>query len=307
MVKSVLAGKISDSIIRALIYSDIFHYPLTSDEIFQRLDVDCPSMDDVELELSRLIEDKTIFRFGSFYCLRDDVALALRRESGNRRARQVMPKAIRRSKLIHSFPFVQAVMISGSLSKNYFDNNSDIDFFIVTAPGRVWLTRAILGAFQKVFLLNSHKYFCVNYYVSEDQLSIDERNIFTATELATLIPVCNTEVYARLIENNNWLKDFYPQHQPAIARNYTTSVSWLKSVFEWTLLPFASALDRWVMRRLTARSLRMYGHQLNATDFSVAFKASEHVSKNHASNYQKRITDKYHHSVRAYFREIAVS
>lgn len=33
-----------------------------------------------------------------------------------------------RAKFIAKFPFVKAVGISGSLSKGYYDNESDIDF-----------------------------------------------------------------------------------------------------------------------------------------------------------------------------------
>ncbi len=307
MVKINLSAKISDSIIRALIYSDIFHYPLTAEEIHIRLDVECQTLDLVHAELEHLVVGKVIFQFGSFYSVRDDVALALRRESGNKMAGRMMPKAVRRSKLIDTFPFVRAVMVSGSLSKNYFDRNSDIDFFIVTAPNRVWLTRALLGLFQKIVLLNSHKYFCVNYYISSDRLVIDERNIFTATELATLIPICNSIAYDTLLDNNTWLKDFYPQHRRMKMANHGTPFRWFKSSVEWLLSPVADRLDRWAMRRLTARSVRLYGDQLNEADFSVAFKSSEFVSKNHVSNYQKRITDKYHHGVRAFFREMVVS
>ena len=45
-----------------------------------------------------------------------------------------------------------------------------------------------------------------NYFVDSQHLEIEEKNIFTATELATLIPACNKEIYNTLIDTNSWMK-----------------------------------------------------------------------------------------------------
>jgi hypothetical protein len=298
---------VSKAVIKALLYSDIFHYPLTVNEIFQRLEVSCSDISVVTNELTHLVEARLVFRFGEFYSLRDDVGMALRRSSGNKMAKDIMPRAIRRSRLIFSFPFVRAVMISGSLSKDFIDKDGDIDFFIVTAPGKVWLTRGLLALFQRIFLLNSHKYFCVNYYIDHDHLTLDEQNIFTATELITLKPVCGNEHYHSLLRSNPWVLGYYPQFVP------TSSVSgkppaWLpKRIWEMVLTPFAPRLDAFVMRKLTQRAYRLHGHKLERGDFDIAFKAAPHVSKNHLSNYQKKITDKFNQRVRSFFSEMVPS
>jgi hypothetical protein len=296
--------KQTESIVKALLYSDIFHYPLTVDEIFERMDTRCEDLSKIKGSLSDLVENKVVYQFGEFYSLRDDVALALRRSAGNRMADEIMPRAIRRSRLIYSFPFVRAVMISGSLSKNYFDKNGDIDFFIVTSPGKVWLTRGLLALFQRLVLFNSHKYFCVNYYVDHEHLLLDERNIFTATELITLKPICGNEHYLRLVEVNDWVKNFYPQFHEKESRSHNKIFGLPKRLAEFLLQPFAEAIDAFVMKRLTDRAIRKYGSHLDEKDFAIAFKASRHVSKNHLSNYQKKITDKFYHNVRSYFGEM---
>src|SRR4029453_8923510 len=97
--------------------------------------------------------------------------------------------------LIASFPYVRCVCISGSLSKKYFDDTTDIDFFVITKPGRLWVCRTFLILFKKLFLLNSKKYFCINYFIDSDNLEIPDQNIFTATELTTLIPMHDYELY----------------------------------------------------------------------------------------------------------------
>ena len=73
-----------------------------------------------------------------------------------------MPKAIKRAKFISKFPYIENVSISGALSKNYYNNDGDIDFFLITQPNRLWIARTLLIIYKKMFLLNSRKYFCVN-------------------------------------------------------------------------------------------------------------------------------------------------
>lgn len=293
-----------EAVIKALLYSDIFHYPLTAREIFERLEISCNSLEAVEDELRLLVAAQVVFRFDNFYCLHDDVALAMRRSAGNKMARKIMPRAIRRSRLIFSFPFVRAVMISGSLSKDFLDEKGDIDFFIVTAPGKVWLTRGLLALFQRVFLFNSHKYFCVNYYIDHDHLSIDERNIFTATELVTLKPICGNDHYHALIRSNHWVMDQYPQFRPLSSKSHNAYPWWPKRFFEILLNPFAPKLDALVMRKLNDRAFRIHGQSFEKKDFDVAFKATPHVSKNHRGNYQRKITDKFEQRVASFFREM---
>ena len=298
-------SELSRAVIKPLLYSDIFSYPLTAKEIFERLEIPCADIATVNCELRQLVEARVLFQFDDFYSLRDDVSLALRRQAGNKMAKDIMPRAIRRSRLIFSFPFVRAVMISGSLSKDFMEKSGDIDFFIVTAPGRVWITRGLLALFQRIALFNSHKYFCVNYYLDHDHLSLDERNIFTATELITLKPMCGNNYYDLLIKENSWIQGYYPQFKPdpIVSRS---SWSLVKKIFEKILNPFAPTLDAFMMKKLTARAQRLHAHRYDAKDFDVAFKATPHVSKNHAGNYQRRITDKFHQRVTSFFGEVNV-
>jgi hypothetical protein len=302
-MREEIHSELSRAIIKPLLYSDIFNYPLTAKEIFERLEIPCGDIKTMECELRHLVDTGVLFKFDDLYCLHDDVSLALRRQAGNKMAKDTMPRAISRSRLIYSFPFVRAVMISGSLSKDFMEKSGDIDFFIVTKPGRVWITRGLLALFQRVALFNSHKYFCVNYYLDHDHLSLDERNIFTATELITLKPMRGNEFYDSLLKENSWVKEFYPQFKP-IAVDPKSESSWLKNIFERILDPFATSLDSFVMKKLVQRAQRLHAHRYEQKDFDVAFKANPHVSKNHAGNYQRRITDKFQQRVHSFFKEV---
>ena len=200
---------LSESIIRTLAYYDLFDYPLSASEIFYRLPTNHTSLHAVETELPLLERQAIVFRFGKYYSLQNNTALEHRRVNGNQLAEKFMRIAEEKAKLIARFPFVLSVMVSGSLSKGYADEQSDIDFFIITQPERLWIARMLLVLYKRIFLMNSHKYFCVNYFIDSSHLEIGEKNIFTATELTTLVPLSGVRYYRELINHNPWISQYF--------------------------------------------------------------------------------------------------
>src|SRR5690606_20772121 len=122
--------------------------------------------------LNNLIKQGIVFNLDGFFSLQNQKELVTRRLNGNHKAQWFLKKAKKWSNFIGSFPFVRGVFISGSLSKNFMTADSDVDYFIITKPGRLWLARTLLVVFKKIFLLNSRKFFCVNYFIDENHLEI---------------------------------------------------------------------------------------------------------------------------------------
>jgi hypothetical protein len=287
--------QLQSSIAKALLYSDIFSYPLTAEEVYRRLPTNHTHVDEVREALGRMKQNGLVFQFGDFFSIRNEQELESRRSAGNRLARKIMPKAIRRGQLLIKFPFIRAVMISGSLSKNYMDEDSDMDYFVIAAPGRLWIARLILAAFKRIFFRNSNKSLCVNYWVDSDHLEIEEKNIFTATELATLIPVANTSDYAAFISSNLWINDYYPNHSCASAESAITArPSWFKRTVESFIDPAGEILNGYILKIALRRYQRRYAHLFSASDFTIAFKSRKGISKNHDRHYQKHITELYY-------------
>ena len=92
-------------------------------------------------------------------------------------ANEIMPKAIKISRKIAKFPFVESVNLSGSLSKGYYDLEDDIDFFIITKPNRLWIARTLLILYKKVFLLNSKKHFIFEVFFFEFYMFLIHQNV----------------------------------------------------------------------------------------------------------------------------------
>jgi hypothetical protein len=305
MLNSTFDNETSQSAIKALLYYDIFNYPLTSNEIFSTLSTNHTTEKEIQVALNKLCEEGYIYKFENFYCVQNNEALIERRKKGNQEADKLMHLAQRKAKFIHLFPFVRSVMASGSLSKNYMDDKSDLDFFVITAPGRLWIARMLLILYKRIFLLNSHKHFCINYFVDEDHLEIEEKNIFTATELATLIPLAGKSYYPLLFQTNKWISKFLPNH-PSLDKKEFVEISDKKvsTIFERILNFFgADHLDTFFMNLTFKRWKRVYEKKYSPTDFQIAFKTKKHVSKNHPNFYQKKIVDLYKEKLNAFAKQ----
>jgi hypothetical protein len=180
---------LSARIIEVLAYFDLFSYPLTAQEINGFLPAVFSEEQTAEA-IEVLIADKRIFNIGAFYALRNDFALAACRIEANYHAGHALKVAFRTSRLLFHFPFVRAVCISGSLSKNCSGEKSDIDYFIITRAERLWIARTFMHLFKKItFLAGKQHWYCMNYYVDEQALQIREKNVYTAMEIVTLVPM----------------------------------------------------------------------------------------------------------------------
>lgn len=202
--------------------------------------------------------------------------------------------------MFSNFPFVRGVMISGSLSKGSMSPDSDVDYFIITAPNRLWIARTLLMTFKKLFLFNSRKFFCLNYFVDTNHLEIEEKNIFTATELATLLPVQGIAHYHALISKNLWLLNFLPNSVFEKVETKTQRTPALKTLLENILQGwFGNQMDI-LFQKIHEHYWRMrFSKKLSAEEFKIALKSKRGISKGHPNNYQDKVLNKYGHACEA--------
>jgi len=120
--------RIQVNILQTLAYFDIFHYPLTNEEIRNFLST-LSGQSVIDEQLGLLVENKSIYKLNDFYSLQNNFNLAVRRKNGNAKAITEIQKAAKAARILSQFPFVEGLALSGSLSKNFADDNTDIDFF----------------------------------------------------------------------------------------------------------------------------------------------------------------------------------
>lgn len=292
-ITSVSVSQIGKGVIKTLIYSDLFKYPLELQEIRQRSEVSQVDKGLISQELRQMVNGNLVYRFNGYYSTLNMPEIVDRRAMGNKKAIKYLRLARWISSVLCFFPFIRGIFLSGSISKNYIDKESDIDFFIITTPGRMWVVKAVFVLFKKVVLFNSHKYLCLNYFVTTDTLKIDEKNIYTATEMVTLIPMFGSDVYLKMMEDNSWVKNYYPNFSVAGTANIAQSKPGLiKRSIELLLSGYPiSRLDDWLMTVFLRRARKRNLDKMTEDQFKIAFKTSKNVSKYHEKNYQKQIRE----------------
>lgn len=279
---------------QVLLYFELFSYPLKAEEVWHYLPLPGIDYETVAQELRVMVLQGDIVENNGFYQICPDPEWVSRRQDLNRRAAGIMPIARRMARFIGAFPFVRAVFVSGSLSKNCMAADGDIDFFIVTSPGRLWFSRTLMVLFKKLFLFNSHKYFCINYFVDTDHLEIHEKNLYTSTETVTLVPMYGQEWCEKFVQSNSWAKAWLP-HFPARPL-YSVPVSapgFFKKTAEKIFSGrFGEWLDVKAMQTTTAYRRRKFRH-IDSQIFESAFSSGRGHSKHHPLHFQGKTLKAY--------------
>ncbi len=271
-------------IIKAILYFEIFHFPLTKREIFHFTSL---SSNEFEDGMKFLLERNVVKKIGDFFVIDLNENHVNKRLTASQKAKKKIKWAKRIGKFIYQFPFVQSVFISGSLAKGSYEEGDDFDYFIITKPGHLWKARFFLTIFKKIFLLNSKKYFCINYYMSADRLEIEEKNRFTATECITLIPVNGNKDFNRLLKQNVWVRNYYGNYNVASNNSKPSGEFFLKKWIEFSLrnawgAKLEVSIRKWILNYQT----RKYAGSIRKEEFDLAFKSGENVSKHHPQNFQ---------------------
>lgn len=273
--------------LKTILYFSIFRYPLKIEEIHSYTNYE--SISDTEKELQHLIAEKILIKVDDFYVYGSDLDSVIKRLRGNMYADRALKIAQKKAKFIAKFPFVKGVGVSGSLSKGYYDNGSDIDFFVITEPNKLWLCRTFLMLYKKIFLLNSRKFFCVNYFVSTSQLEIEEKNRFTATELKTLIPMQGKTVFEDFFQKNQWVTNYFNKFNPEL----TLVPDFKKPIGTKSVeFMFGNHIGNFIddsFKKITLKKWRAKFRMMSEEDFKIALKSTKNISKHHPSHFQKKV------------------
>lgn len=284
------------AIVKTLVYADLFDYPLTPPELQHYLVGEAAStrrvtaMLDGDDGLRRHIEQTD-----GWFHLRGRSRLAtVRRERASVSGR-MWPIARHYEAIIARLPFVELVGVTGALAMNNAGPGDDIDLFIVVRPGRLWLCRLLVLAVVRLAARRGTE-LCPNFLISTDHLRLSEQNLFTAHEVAQLVPLTRSPLYDAFLEANGWVRNFLPNALPTssigeapVPRRPLWRVA--TSVLSNQLF---DPIERWEMgrkmRRLTARYEREGG--------SVAFSA--HECRGHFAAHDARILAAYRERAAAY-------
>lgn len=282
-----------EELIMVLRYFDYFNYPLNKEQLYTFLSARIDKIQILNKALETLIEEQKIEEKSGFYALHDIEILFKNRMEGEKRFNALYRRIEKTTQRLRRFPFVQFVGLSGSLSKGYAPEKADIDLFIITRKNRLWICRTILHLFKKIsFLKGSQHWYCMNYFVDETALEIEEQNYFTAIELATLKPLADkSNFHQKLMETNaHWMKKVLPNYQYKQSGDIKeVRVFWALKIFEFYGSDFLNSMLMYWTDKKWRRKWKKKNYPVE--DYELAFKTRINISKNHLHNYQKKLLD----------------
>ncbi len=294
---------IAEAILRTLLYFDIWNHPLTLHEIFTFLPVSVSSPASLREPLELLRERGSIVMDGEHIAVCHPEGPRENRRPGKERRAVFMWKMARIvASVIKMFPYVRAVWVSGELSKNIASPHADIDFFIVTEPGRLWISRSMLILFKKIFLLNNRKFFCLNSFIDDHSLESANRNIYQAIEIASLKPLFNGRMFLEYLRANAWVWSYFPNFDPENfgAMRVSERRSLLQRGLEWLIARFdADALDDrllWLMRSVWKRRYP----QMDSETRDRILRSTKGESRAYLGDFEERVLAAYRQNLREY-------
>jgi predicted nucleotidyltransferase len=283
-------------IVSVVTYFDLFNYPVMADEIRTFLPA-IQSNDSFNESLEMLLAEGTLYQVDAFVSLQNKPELASKRIQMNICAKRRMKTARKVAGILSWFPFVRSLSISGSLSKDCADANSDIDFFIITKAGRLWICRTLMHLLKKLsFLIGQQHCFCMNYYIDDQEMAIREKNFYTAIEVLTLVPLYGARTHESFINSNRWTTKLCPNAIPRPqARRQTERSIYIKRVFEsilsWKV--FDTLETRLMTTTVNRWKEKTDNQQKNMRGVVLAMDAGPHHAKPHPANFQQKLLARY--------------
>ncbi|MCC7450062.1 MAG: hypothetical protein IT324_21775 [Anaerolineae bacterium] len=246
---------VSEAVFRTLLYADVFRFPMTENEIHHFLIGLSASKDDVQtaLEHSRWLAQR-IERVNGYCAINGHAYMADQRHEREEASQALWPVARRYGVLLAHLPFVRMVALTGALAmRNASGSRDDIDYILVTAPGRVWTARALTVLIVRMARL-WHVGLCPNYVLAETALVQTRQDLFIAHELAQMVPLAGFPMYEAMRAANGWSMALLPNAQGSFykeADRYSHGLGQLIQRFgEWILGGrIGDAFERWEQNR----------------------------------------------------------
>jgi len=173
---------IKEAIVKTIAFFDLFDYPLTNWEIWRYglWQGNKITYNDVVKILDTISDPTALKAVGSlngFYFLpgRDKI-IKTRRERYNYTNRK-FKRALLIAKIFKFIPWIKMIAVGNLIGTHNLKDESDIDFFIVTEPGRIWLTRFFCVSLTQLLGLRPKEgkmrdKICLSFFISEEAIDL---------------------------------------------------------------------------------------------------------------------------------------
>jgi hypothetical protein len=210
-------------------YTDQFHYPLSAKEVKQRLlssgalktlgvktaaGLLSPTETKIAQTLDRLVRRKKLVKQGEWYGLAGAAAtnFKLRRQRARLQGRR-KPQLDQLIQALRQVPWIWGVALTGSSAMANAPATADIDVLIVTAPRRLWLTRAVVLLLSWWYRQRGKNGWCFNLWLEPTELALapEKQGVYEAYELWQCKWLFDRASWRQAwLAQNHWFQGFLP-------------------------------------------------------------------------------------------------
>lgn len=215
--------QLNKNIIFTLAYFSAMNYPLTVFELWRNLfQLDKGRNKFTFFEVKNAVENdnlsKKVFQKDGMIFLSGDEILVQKRSSAHKLSITKLRKLKFWAKVFTLVPYVRGVFLTGTLSMKNTKQDSDWDILMVLAKGRIWLGRLFLGGILQLIGKRRHggkvkERFCLNHYITDNGLILEEQNEFSANFVSTSMPILGGAIYKKFLQMNEfWIQGIKPNY-----------------------------------------------------------------------------------------------
>lgn len=218
-----MSASLQKDILYTVSYFNAMNYPLTTFELWRY----CISRRQKEksslLEIKRAIKTQPLKKYlrikNGFIFLDKEDDLVEKRLKNQKISLSNIRRIKKWSSVFRFIPFVRGVFITGTLSMKNARKQSDWDVLMVLAKDRIWIGRLIVGIVLQLLGKRRHggkvkNRFCLNHYVTENGVILEEHNEYSAYFTTFSIPVIGKGIHKKFLQlNEQWVKGEYCNYE----------------------------------------------------------------------------------------------
>lgn len=207
------------AILKTLLYSSLFAFPLTEDELYRYLISDRQVSFPVFQKALEKSPSVVSFK-NTYYALKEQKESISTRVRCERLVEKNYEAARHVSRLLSYIPTIYFIGLSGSLAAGSTKDRDDIDFFIITKKNTLFISRLsalillqLIGKRRKRKEQHTQGKVCLNMWIDMTALTFSpsHHDIYTAREVAQMKPLFSREnVYQYFLQANSWVTTFLP-------------------------------------------------------------------------------------------------
>ncbi|MBI2356164.1 MAG: hypothetical protein HYV13_03100 [Candidatus Doudnabacteria bacterium] len=296
-IKERVGTDLANGVLSTLAFFGMYGLPLSSKRVFELLYQTRASKQQVNEALEDLVLRSKVVKHDNLYALKswDDLQSLMRDDETKKRWKQVD----KYFKLLSSIPFIEHISIIHSLAIGNVNSESDIDFFVITKPNRLYFVRSLVIVLFRMFGVYRTRTqiagrLSFGYYVSSKALDLSEvegKDPFMAFWFASFLPIFGKQTYLKLAESNQWIYEFLPNYSPqARIENIRRAESTLLKKFLETLLQLPAVLIEPLLRSIHITHTFNLPENHWATSTTIA---NRDVLKLQAVSQRRLIVEKY--------------